>query len=172
LKNRSIETHLGVACVVGMLSTAWAATTDVKADASWTEETIHDPVHRGGKIVNAQTTTQVGESDLDVWLRCWTATGVRDTRFVVRNHLPQLSGDIAWWFDRDKARSGKWRLSASGDAVVLPDAMQDEFTRLMRSRRSLHVRLTDSDGEELEFAVSLSGSNRALMDIASCARGP
>ncbi len=145
----------------------------VEADSSaWIAHVIPDPTHRGGSISNARTTLKLhGGASLDAWVRCWTATDLIDTRFILRDYPKPLSGAVSWQFDRLPVQVGSWRVSWSGDSVVVPNALQKQFLQLMRARRTLRLKLDDTGHEQIDVVLSLAGSSRPLERVTdACER--
>ncbi len=136
----------------------------------WVGQLIPDPTHRGGSISEARTTMSLhGGASLDAWVRCWTATDLLDTRFILRDYPSALSGAVSWQFDRSAVQAGTWRVTWSGDAVVVPNAIQEQFLQDMRERRTLRLKLKDVGQEQIDIVLSLTGSNRPLARVTrSC----
>ncbi len=130
----------------------------------WQFEKYADPMHKAGIVAAASQVSKVDDGGVVTTLiRCWSATGNYDVRFVVENGQSLSSEDTRWQFDRGPIRSGRWRVSPRGNALVVPDSSINEMIKGIRSGNNL-VLMLPSDGEH-RYRISLLGSSRAIGEM-------
>lgn len=132
----------------------------------WQFERYADPMHKAGVVVAASQTSEVdGGGVITALVRCWSATGDYDVRFVLENGQSLSSQDARWQFDKGPIRSGRWRMSPRRNALVVPDSSINEMIKGIRSGNDL-VLMLPSDGEH-RYHISLLGSSRAIGEMQS-----
>jgi hypothetical protein len=158
--------------LAGAISTQDTPASAEESATSWAFESYPDPINRGGRIASARITQPApnGERAVDAWVRCWTATRRLDARFEIQGRNSELTGDVTWQVDRSPVRGAHWRVSPSGQSVVVPESELPALLRSLRAGRELQLKLRDEQGAELPLTVTLRGSSRAIGGVADACR--
>jgi hypothetical protein len=135
------------------------------ADAErWQFERYTDPMHRGGAILAARAAST--DKQLTVLIRCWSASGELDLRFLRGDARPFASTEITWQFDRARPQTGRWLLSQAGTAIVVPETLKAALLESMRKGNKMVFSLP-GDGA---FTFSLRGSAQAIGAVTTVCR--
>ena len=155
---------IGVLCGAPMaVSIAVLAAGSNLPPIDWQFEKYPDPMHKAGIVVAASQTSEVdGGGIVTALVRCWSATGDYDVRFVLDGQ-PLISPDARWQFDKGTIRSGRWRVSPRGNALVVPDSSINEMIKGIRSGNDL-VLMLPSDSSH-RYHIPLLGSSRAIGEM-------
>ncbi len=153
-------------CYVGIAAgsaTSNAATDDLPP-LEWRFDQYADPMHKSGIVAAASQTSDPNGSDIvTATIRCWSATGDVDVRFVLEDGRVLSSDDVRWQFDNGPLRTSHWRMSPRGNAIVVPEPSTSELVRGMRNAKEFVLLL--SSGGEHRYRISLFGSSRAIGEI-------
>ena len=130
----------------------------------WQVEQYADPMHKSGIVAVASQASDPDGSDIvTATVRCWSATGDLDVRFILESGRSFSSESVRWQFDKGPIRTARWRVSPRGNALVVPEASANEIVQGMRNGKAF-VLLPGSDAET-RYRISLAGSSRAIVEM-------